>query len=114
MNTFEDGRLQSGSFVELLPFENAQGLANHIAFIGVTTGVNKTIHKLIQRGRKGNCHGKKPSSQPDFVQIGIAMVSRPLAIPLLPIFLLRPVADCFLAEAEVAELGRKVRLSKID
>jgi len=33
------------------------------------------------------------------------MVSRPLAIPLLPIFLRRPVADGFFAEAEVANLG---------
>ena len=58
MNTFEDGRFQCGRFVELLPFENAQGFTDDIAFVGVTTGVDKTIHKLIQRGRKGNCHEK--------------------------------------------------------
>jgi hypothetical protein len=31
------------------------------------------------------------------------MVSRPFAIPLLPLFLRRPVTDGFLAEAELAE-----------
>ena len=52
---------------------------DHIAFVGVTTRVDKTIHKLIQRGRKGNCHVGKLARPPDFVQIGIAMVSRPFA-----------------------------------
>ena len=58
MNAFEDCRFQCGRFVELLPFKNAQSLADHLAFVGVTTRVDKTIHKLIQRGRKDNCHGR--------------------------------------------------------
>ena len=35
------------------------------------------------------------------------MVSRPLAIPLLPLFLRRPIADAFLTETEFPELRRK-------
>ena len=58
VNAFEDGCFQCGRFVELLPFENAQGLTDHIAFVGITTGVDETVHKLVQRGRKGDCHGE--------------------------------------------------------
>ena len=46
-NAFEYGRFQCVRFVELLPFKHAQCLTDDIAFVGITTGVDKTNHKLI-------------------------------------------------------------------
>jgi hypothetical protein len=46
-NAFEYGRFQCGRFIELLPFKHAQGLTDHIAFVGITTGVNETVNKLV-------------------------------------------------------------------
>jgi hypothetical protein len=57
-DAFQNGRFEGGRFIELLPFEHAQGLAEDIAYVGITTGVDETIHKLVQCGRKGDCHGK--------------------------------------------------------
>jgi len=56
-NAFQDGCFEGWGFVELLPFEHAQGLANDIAFIGVTSGMDETIHKLIQCRRQGDSYG---------------------------------------------------------
>ena len=80
-NALDDGRFQCGRCVKFLPPEHTQGLTDHIAFVGVTTAVDETIHKLVQRRRKGGYHGGSCSPQPDIVQIGIAMVSRPFSIP---------------------------------
>ena len=55
-DAFENRRFEGGRFIELLPFEHAQSFTNDIPFVGITTGVNEPIHKLVQRRRKGDCH----------------------------------------------------------
>ena len=44
---FQNGRFEGRRFVELLPFKRAQRLADDIAFVGITTGVDKTVHELV-------------------------------------------------------------------
>ena len=55
---FQNGRFEGRRFVELLPFKHTQGFTDNIAFVGITTGVDETIHKLVQGGRKGDGHGR--------------------------------------------------------
>ena len=46
-NAFQNGSFEGRRFVEFLPFEDAQRLTDDISFVGITTGVDETIHKLI-------------------------------------------------------------------
>lgn len=55
--TFENGGFQCGRFVELLPFQNPQGLAEDVCFIRVTTRADEAFDELIQRWRQGDGHG---------------------------------------------------------
>jgi hypothetical protein len=72
-DAFENRRFEGGGFIELLPFEYAQSFTDDIGFVGIASGVNKPIHKLIQRGRKGDCHKKKDNPQRDSVQTGFVL-----------------------------------------
>jgi hypothetical protein len=45
-NAFQNGRFEGRRFVEFLPFEDAQRLTDDFSFVGITTGVDETIHKL--------------------------------------------------------------------
>ena len=55
-NAFQNGSFEGRRFVEFLPFEDVQRLTDDISFVGITTGVDETIHKPVQRRRKGDCH----------------------------------------------------------
>lgn len=46
-------------------------LTDDIAFVGITTGVNEPIHKLIQRGRKVDCHEGKLIHSPILSRLGL-------------------------------------------
>ncbi len=50
-------------------------------------------------------HGLPCSLEDSLPSLIAVMVSRPLAVPLLPLFLRGPIPDGFLAQAELAELG---------
>ena len=80
-DAFENRRFEGGGFIELLPFEHAQSFTDDIGFVGIASGVNKPIHKLIQRGRKGNCHKQKVIHSGILSRLGLCWVSLRTPVP---------------------------------
>jgi hypothetical protein len=60
-NSFQYGCFKGGRLVELLPFEHAECLTNDFLLVKISTGVDESLHKLVQRRRKSNGHGEQDS-----------------------------------------------------
>lgn len=58
INALQDSGFEGGRFVEFLPFKHSQGLTDDIGFVGITTGMDESIHELVEFGRQRDCHGE--------------------------------------------------------